>query len=190
MFSPHPKKASVKLAFLVLAQVGPKKFFALLPESASQTSLLAQSALNPYGNQLVALDIDGTLLDSHGKLPFENGHAIEARPERCEDRPCQRARWSTPKVSAALGYLSRRRSQRSTYSFSIDVHRLSSCFMSPTLLRNFWLIPQHFSYLVLHRDEDFNGQTVIHPACRKNLMMQAIWTNSGCRDETESHVVG
>ena len=30
----------------------------------------------------------------------------------------------------------------------------------------------HFSYLVLHRDQDFNGQTVIHPACRKNLLMQ------------------
>ena len=30
----------------------------------------------------------------------------------------------------------------------------------------------HFSYLVLHRDQDFKGQTVIHPACRKNLLMQ------------------
>ena len=30
----------------------------------------------------------------------------------------------------------------------------------------------HFSYLVLHRDQDFDGQTVIHPACRKNLLMQ------------------
>jgi hydroxymethylpyrimidine pyrophosphatase-like HAD family hydrolase len=30
----------------------------------------------------------------------------------------------------------------------------------------------HFSYLVLHRDQDLNGQTVIHPACRKNLLMQ------------------
>ncbi len=41
--------------------------------------------------KLVALDIDGTLLDSHGNLPTENGRAIEESVrERREDHPCQR----------------------------------------------------------------------------------------------------
>ena len=55
----------------------------------------------------------------------------------------------------------------------IDSHRLASCFLKPDLAAEILAFSEvHFSYLVLHRDQDFRGQTVIHPACRKNLLMQ------------------
>ncbi len=55
----------------------------------------------------------------------------------------------------------------------LDSHRLLSCFIEPGIATEILAHSHdHFSYLVLHRDQDFNGQTVIHPACRKNLLMQ------------------
>ena len=55
--------------------------------------------------KLVALDIDGTLLDSHGNLPIENGCAVKESVERgVKVILVSGRRWSMARqVSAALG---------------------------------------------------------------------------------------
>ena len=55
--------------------------------------------------KLVALDIDGTLLDSHGNLPTENGRAIKESVEKgVKVILVSGRRWSMARqVSAALG---------------------------------------------------------------------------------------
>jgi len=126
--------------------------------------------------KLVALDIDGTLLDSHGNLPAENGRAIEESVQRgVKVILVSGRRWSMARqVSAALGLTFPVVAHNGALIRSpIDSRRLASCFLNPGLAAEILAYSQdHFSYLVLHRDQDLNGQTVIHPACRKNLLMQ------------------
>ena len=126
--------------------------------------------------KLVALDIDGTLLDSRGELPVENGHAIEASVRRgVKIVLVSGRRWSMARqVSQALGLTFPVVAHNGALIRSpLDSHRLLSCFIKPDLAAEILAHSHdHFSYLVLHRDQDFNGQTVIHPACRKNLLMQ------------------
>ena len=126
--------------------------------------------------KLVALDIDGTLLDSHGNLPTENGRAIEESVQRgVKVILVSGRRWSMARqVSVALGLTFPVVAHNGALIRSpTDSRRLASCFLKPGLAAEILAHSQdHFSYLVLHRDQDFNGQTVIHPACRKNLLMQ------------------
>jgi 5-amino-6-(5-phospho-D-ribitylamino)uracil phosphatase len=126
--------------------------------------------------KLVALDIDGTLLDSHGNLPAENGRAIEEAVQRgVKVILVSGRRWSMARqVSVALGLTFPVVAHNGALIRSpIDSHRLSSSFIKPDLAAEILAhSSSHFSYLVLHRDQDFNGQTVIHPSCRENLLMQ------------------
>lgn len=126
--------------------------------------------------KLVALDIDGTLLDSRGNLPPENGCAIKDSVEKgVKVILVSGRRWSMARqVSAALGLSFPVVAHNGALIRSpIDSHRLASCFLKPDLAAEILAFSEvHFSYLVLHRDQDFRGQTVIHPACRKNLLMQ------------------
>ena len=126
--------------------------------------------------KLVALDIDGTLLDSYGNLPTENGRAIEESVQRgVKVILVSGRRWSMARqVSAALGLTFPVVAHNGALIRSpIDSRRLASCFLKPGLAAEILAYSQdHFSYLVLHRDQDFNGQTVIHPTCRKNVLMQ------------------
>ena len=126
--------------------------------------------------KLVALDIDGTLLDSHGNLPNENGRAIKESVEKgVKVILVSGRRWSMARqVSAALGLDFPVVAHNGALIRSpIDSHRLASYFLKPDLAAEILAHSEdHFSYLVLHRDQDLKGQTVIHPACRKNLMMQ------------------
>jgi len=126
--------------------------------------------------KLVALDIDGTLLDSHGNLPAENGRAIEESVQRgVKIILVSGRRWSMARqVSASLGLTFPVVAHNGALIRSpVDSHRLASCFLKPGLAAEILAHSQDlFSYLVLHRDQDLDGQTVIHPACRKNLLMQ------------------
>jgi len=126
--------------------------------------------------KLVALDIDGTLLDSHGNLPAENGRAIEEAVQRgVKVILVSGRRWSMARqVSASLGLTFPVVAHNGAVIRSpVDSQRLASCFLKPDLAAEILANSEaHFSYLVLHRDQDLDGQTVIHPACRKNLLMQ------------------
>jgi Cof subfamily protein (haloacid dehalogenase superfamily) len=127
--------------------------------------------------KLVALDIDGTLLDSHGKLPFENGQAIAAAVQKgVKIILVSGRRWSMARqVSEALGLTFPVVAHNGALVRSpLDSQRLSTCFIKPELAAEILSYsPEHFGYLVLHRDQDLNGQTVIHPSCRNNLLMQS-----------------
>lgn len=126
--------------------------------------------------KLVALDIDGTLLDGHGNLPIENRHAIERSVQQgVKVILVTGRRWSMARqVSAALGLTFPVVSHNGALiRFPMNAQRLANCFLKPALAAEILVHSQnHFGHLVLHRDQDFNGQTVIHPACRGNLPMQ------------------
>jgi Cof subfamily protein (haloacid dehalogenase superfamily) len=126
--------------------------------------------------KLVALDIDGTLLDSRGDLPIENGRAIDESVRRgIKVILVSGRRWSMARrVSAALKLTFPVVAHNGALIRSpIDSHRLASCFLKPGIAKEILAHShEHVGYLVLHRDQDFSGQTIIHPACRKNLLMQ------------------
>ena len=132
--------------------------------------------------KLVALDIDGTLLDRHGNLPIENGCAVKESVEKgVKVILVSGRRWSMARqVSAALGLSFPVVAHNGALIRSpIDSHRLASSFLKPDLAAEILALSEdHFSYLVLHRDQDFKGQTVIHPTCRKNLLMQGYLSQS------------
>ena len=86
--------------------------------------------------KLVALDIDGTLLDSHGNLPAENGRAIEESVQRgVKVILVSGRRWSMARqVSAALGLTFPVVAHNGALIRSpIDSRRLASCFLNPGL---------------------------------------------------------
>ncbi|MGH9428918.1 MAG: HAD family hydrolase, partial [Terriglobia bacterium] len=126
--------------------------------------------------KLVALDIDGTLLDSNGDLPTENGRAIEDSVQQgVKIILVSGRRWSMARqVSASLGLTFPVVAHNGALiRCPVDSRRLASCFLKPNIAAEILAHSQHhFGYLVLHRDQESDGQTVIHPDCRKNLLMQ------------------
>ena len=126
--------------------------------------------------KLVALDIDGTLLDSRGDLPIENRRAIDESVRRgVKVILVSGRRWSMARqVSAALQLTFPVVAHNGALIRSpVDSHRLASCFLKPGVAKKILAYAhEHLGYTVLHRDQEFNSQTVIHPACRKNLLMQ------------------
>jgi len=127
--------------------------------------------------RIVALDIDGTLLDSQGRLPPENADAV--------------------RKTAALGIriilVTGRRfstARRIAETLSLDnplvVHngalirfpfleeRLASWFLSPEtaslILKS---APDVLTYAVLHSDKSPTGQLVVHTDSRNNLPLRS-----------------
>jgi 5-amino-6-(5-phospho-D-ribitylamino)uracil phosphatase len=126
--------------------------------------------------KLVAVDIDGTLLDSQGNLPPQNTSAIEEAIQKgVKVILVSGRRWSMARqVAVALGLAFPVVAHNGALIRSpIDSHRLASCFLKPSLAEEILAHAQHhFAYLVLHRDQESNGQTIIHPTCRGNTLMQ------------------
>jgi 5-amino-6-(5-phospho-D-ribitylamino)uracil phosphatase len=126
--------------------------------------------------QLVALDIDGTLLDSHGELPDENARAVAETVSR------------GVKVILVTGRrwgMARRVSASLKLPFPLIVHngaliksptgpsRVFACFIDREAAVEILGVTQDYlRYTVLHRDVTADGQTVVHPSCLGNLMMQ------------------
>ncbi|HEX2523212.1 MAG TPA: HAD family hydrolase, partial [Terriglobia bacterium] len=84
--------------------------------------------------KLVALDIDGTLLDSHGKLLFENAEAIAAAVQKgVKIILVSGRRWSMARqVSEALGLTFPVVAHNGALVRSpLDSQRLSTCFIKP-----------------------------------------------------------
>jgi Cof subfamily protein (haloacid dehalogenase superfamily) len=126
--------------------------------------------------KVVALDIDGTLLDSNGGLPRENRCAIEESVERgVKVILVSGRRWgSARQVATSLGLTFPVVAHNGALiRCPVDSRRLARYFLDPCIAAEILAHSQaHLGYLVLHRDRDFDGQTVIHPACRKNLLIQ------------------
>jgi Cof subfamily protein (haloacid dehalogenase superfamily) len=126
--------------------------------------------------KLVALDIDGTLLDSQGQLPIENAKAIEEVLRRGVKIILVTGRRSGTalKVASSLNLNS-----------PLIVHngalikaphnsvRIRAQFIRPEIAMQILLRTENYrEYLVLHRDKNANGQQVVHPSCRHNALMQ------------------
>ncbi len=122
--------------------------------------------------QLVALDIDGTLLDSQGNLPAENVEAIRKTAERgikvilvtgrrfvTAQRIASVLKLHTPLI-AHNGALIR---------FPFREDRLDSCFLSPQAASVVLEATVDFlPYTVLHMDKPPDGQLVVHSLTRTN----------------------
>jgi Cof subfamily protein (haloacid dehalogenase superfamily) len=127
--------------------------------------------------RLVALDIDGTLLDSRGELPEENARAVaEAVGRGVKVILVTGRRWGMARKVSALLRL----------AFPLIVHN-GALIKSPTDPRRLFarfidqevavgilgVTQDYLRYAVLHRDVTADGQTVVHPLCLGNLMMQS-----------------
>ena len=126
--------------------------------------------------KLVALDIDGTLLDSQGELPVENASAIDEVLRRGVKVILVTGRRSGTalKISSSLNL---------TFPLIVhngaliraphNSHRIRAQFIQPEIA--FEILSgteQYRDYVVLHRDKNENGQQVVHPSCRHNALMQ------------------
>ena len=126
--------------------------------------------------KLVAIDIDGTLLDSQGNLPPQNTSAIEEVIQKgVKVILVSGRRWSMARqVAVALGLAFPVVAHNGALIRSpLDSRRLASSFLKPSLAVEVLAHTQHhLAYLVLHRDQESKGQTIIHPTCRRNTLMQ------------------
>ena len=126
--------------------------------------------------KLVALDIDGTLLDSQGALPLENAKAVEETLQQGVKIILVTGRRSGTacKVAASLNL-----------DGPIIVHngaliktsqapyRIRSQFIQHETARRILTMTEHFrEYLVLHCDKNELGRQVVHPSTRRNPLLQ------------------
>ena len=126
--------------------------------------------------KIVAVDIDGTLLDSRGELPSENASAVRR----------------TVDLGVKVILVTGRRygtARRVAYSLQLDFplithngalvkypthsERLATWFLSPGIASEILaatapLLP----YVVLHRDKPLEGQMVTHPLSLENRALQ------------------
>jgi len=126
--------------------------------------------------KIVAVDIDGTLLDSRGELPSENASAIR----RTVDLGIKvilvtgRRYGTARKVAYSLeldfplithnGALVR---------YPSDSARLATWFLSPEIAYEILAVTDPFlPYIVLHRDKPLQGQMVTHPRSLENRALQ------------------
>ena len=125
--------------------------------------------------KLVAVDIDGTLLDSQGRLPDDNARAVRESVQRgIKIILITGRRWGMAKRVADWLDL----------TFPIIVHngaltksllsaeRMASQFIAPEVAVEILSKTEEFlEYTVLHRDSTSDGQTVIHASCQQNPIM-------------------
>jgi Cof subfamily protein (haloacid dehalogenase superfamily) len=126
--------------------------------------------------KMVAVDIDGTLLDSCGELPAENAWAIRSTVDRGIKVILVTGRryGMAVRVAESLGL-----------AFPMIVHngalvksaqpseRLAKWFLSPQIASKILEATIPFlSYTVLHRDKSLQGQMVVHRKCRENQLLQ------------------
>jgi Cof subfamily protein (haloacid dehalogenase superfamily) len=127
--------------------------------------------------RLVAIDIDGTLLDSSGKLPEENRKAIGWASRRgVKVILVTGRRWAMAwRVANDLGLSDPLVAHNGALVKSpVTLQRLAARFIGPQVALG--ILGQthgYLKYLVLHRDAGINGQTVVHPACGDNLRIQS-----------------
>ena len=127
--------------------------------------------------RIVALDIDGTLLNSQGELPPENAEAVRKTTELgVQIILVTGRRFSTAKRIAENLNLD---SPLVTHNgalirFPFLEERLASWFLSPEtaslVLRS---VPDLLTYAVLHSDKPPAGQLTVHSRSRDNLPLRS-----------------
>jgi Cof subfamily protein (haloacid dehalogenase superfamily) len=127
--------------------------------------------------KMVAIDIDGTLLDSNGELPLENARAIERTiKEGITVVLVTGRRYGTARQIADLLRLS---SPLIAHNGALirspsDGERIASWFLSTDIASEILTKTASFlPYIVLHKDTRCGGQLVAHPLCKINVPLQA-----------------
>ena len=132
--------------------------------------------------KLVALDIDGTLLDSRGELPIENARAIEVVLQQGVKIILVTGRRSGTalKVASSLGLDSPMVVHNGALiKVPHNSHRIRAQFIHPEIALQILSGTERFlEYVVLHRDKNENGQQVVHPSSRHNALMQKYLAHS------------
>jgi Cof subfamily protein (haloacid dehalogenase superfamily) len=127
--------------------------------------------------QIVALDIDGTLLDSQGQLPPENVEAVRKTVERgIKIILVTGRRFSTAKRVAETLELDNPlvTHNGALIRFPFLEERLASWFLAPeiaSVVLN--STPDFLAYAVLHSDKSPIGQLTVHPLSRNNLSLRS-----------------
>jgi 5-amino-6-(5-phospho-D-ribitylamino)uracil phosphatase len=151
--------------------------------------------------KLVAIDIDGTLLNGRGELPRENAAAIaDVVQQGIKLILVTGRRWGMArKVSTLL---------RLPYPLIVhngalikqpyDAGTLASWFLDPAVAECIIREAERFlPYMVLHRDEPPNGQMVVHPACLENPTLtgylnqlpDCVYSTSRPIEHVDSHLI-
>jgi Cof subfamily protein (haloacid dehalogenase superfamily) len=126
--------------------------------------------------KLVALDIDGTLLDSNGELPIENAKAVEKVLRQGVKIILVTGRRSATalKVASSLNLNSPLIAHNGAL-IKVPHHsvRIRAQFIRPEIAMQILSGTENYlEYVVLHNDKDEYGQQIVHPSCRHNALMQ------------------
>jgi 5-amino-6-(5-phospho-D-ribitylamino)uracil phosphatase len=126
--------------------------------------------------KMVAVDIDGTLLDSHGELPLENARAIRRTVEKGITVVLVTGRrYGTARRVADLLELS---SPLIAHNGALiksppATQRIAAWFLAPDIASEILATAAPFlPYIVLHKDTHSGCQMVTHPLCQSNLPLQ------------------
>jgi hypothetical protein len=126
--------------------------------------------------KMVAVDIDGTLLDSQGELPLENARAIGRTVEKGITVVLVTGRrYGTARRVADLLQLD---SPLITHNGALIKsppvgERIAAWFLSPEIASEILATTASFlPYIVLHKDTRSGGEMVAHPLCKNNVPLQ------------------
>jgi len=126
--------------------------------------------------KMVAVDIDGTLLDSQGELPLENARAIKRTVEKGITVVLVTGRrYGTARRVADLLELNSPLIAHNGALIKSNpaAERIATWFLAPEIASEVLAASASFlPYIVLHKDTHSDGQMVAHPLCRDNLPLQ------------------
>src|SRR5437773_4656781 len=117
--------------------------------------------------KIVAVDIDGTLLDSRGELPSENASAIRKTVDLgvkvilVTGRRYGTARRIAHSLELDFPLIAH---NGALVKYPTESERLAAWFLSPEIASEILVKTASFlPYVVLHRDRPLQGQMVTHP---------------------------
>lgn len=126
--------------------------------------------------KIVAVDIDGTLLDSRGELPLENVSAIRRTVDLgikvilVTGRRYGTARRIAHSLELNFPLITH---NGALVKYPSDSRRLAAWFLSPQIASEILVATAPFlAYVVLHRDKPLQGQMVTHPRSQENRALQ------------------
>ncbi len=126
--------------------------------------------------KMVAVDIDGTLLNSDGELPLDNFQAIRRAVEKGVDVILVTGRrYGTARRVADLLELNSPliAHNGALIKSSPQAQRMATWFLAPQIASEIVAATEAFlPYIVLHKDTPSRYQMVTHPLCESNLPLQ------------------
>jgi Cof subfamily protein (haloacid dehalogenase superfamily) len=146
--------------------------------------------------KMVAVDIDGTLLNSDGELPLDNLQAIRRAIEKGIDVVLVTGRrYGTAKRVADILELDSPLVSHNgaLIKSSPDAQRMAAWFLAPQIASEILAATEPFlSYMVLHKDTPSRYQMVTHPLCESNLPLQTYLDklpHAVCQEESLQNAV-